>query len=68
MRSFGASLIHASRARLALAGLRNAEVEDEIAVTLGRDLPLRDAPYGPDDLRVAIAAVHLVECPIQRIP
>jgi 2-keto-4-pentenoate hydratase len=54
----GAALIHASPARLALSALPAAEVEAEIAVTLAHDLPPRAAPYGPDDLRAAIASVH----------
>ncbi|WP_431284589.1 2-keto-4-pentenoate hydratase [Humitalea sp. 24SJ18S-53] len=55
----GAALIHASPARLASGALPGAEIEGEVAVTLGRDLPPRATPYGPDDLGAAIASVHL---------
>ena len=51
-------LIERSPARLAMSSLPRAEVEGEIAVTLGRDLPPRDEPYGPEDLRAAIASAH----------
>jgi 2-keto-4-pentenoate hydratase len=54
----GAALIHPSPARLALGTLPRAEVEAEIAVTLGQDLPPRDTPYGREDMRAAIASVH----------
>ncbi|UFN48266.1 fumarylacetoacetate hydrolase family protein [Roseomonas sp. OT10] len=52
----GAELIHASPARF--AAMPGAEIEVEIAVTLGRDLPPRETPYAADDLREAIATLH----------
>jgi len=33
-------------------------VEAEICIRLAHDLPPRDAPYTPDDLRAAIASAH----------
>lgn len=54
----GAALIHASPARLSLAILPGAEVEAEIAVTLGHDLPPRATPYEAEEMRAAIASVH----------
>ena len=33
-------------------------LEPEFALRLGHDLPMREAPYGLDDIRTAVASVH----------
>lgn len=52
------SAIHVSPAKLASAEVPGAEIEVEIAIRFGRDLPPRDAPYVRQDIVDAIASVH----------
>jgi 2-keto-4-pentenoate hydratase len=51
-----ASHLHASPA--CITGIAAPEVEVEIAVRLGRDLPAREAAYEADEMRAAVAALH----------
>jgi 2-keto-4-pentenoate hydratase len=50
-------LILRSPAELAAASFHSLALECEFAFRLGRDLPVRDAPYGRDELMGAVAAV-----------
>jgi 2-keto-4-pentenoate hydratase len=38
--------------------LKPAGIECEVIVRVGRDLPLRDAPYSPDEAMAAVETVH----------
>ena len=53
---FKRRILH-SPARLRLADYMNVVVEFELAVALGRDLPKNSAPYTPETLSPAVAAV-----------
>jgi 2-keto-4-pentenoate hydratase len=54
-----ARYVHDSPADLPSEEMPDAEAEVEIAVRLARSLPPRGTPYGPDDIRAAIASAHL---------
>jgi 2-keto-4-pentenoate hydratase len=53
-----ASLIHASPARFVYDTASAPEVEVEIAIRLGRDLPPRGTAYEADEMRAAIVSLH----------
>lgn len=53
-----ASLIHASPARFVYDTMSAPEVEVEVAIRLGRDLPPRGAAYEADEMRAAIGSLH----------
>jgi 2-keto-4-pentenoate hydratase len=53
-----AALIHASPAAFTLSEMPDTEIEVEIAVKLGRDLPARETSYEAADVRMAIATLH----------
>lgn len=52
-----APLITRSPAELAAGSFHSLALECEFAFRLGRDLPVRDTPYGRDELLAAIAAL-----------
>lgn len=54
-----ASVVFGDKASLELSLLADPGIEAEIAVTLNRDLPLREADYGTEDVRAAIGSLHL---------
>jgi 2-keto-4-pentenoate hydratase len=60
-----ASQLHEDGAEVARSDHVRLGIETEIAVRLGRDLPPRAAPYGPEDVAPAIsevmAAIELVD-------
>lgn len=49
--------IHASPAKISLAGFMSLMIECELAVRVARDLPGRATPYSREDVRAAIAEV-----------
>lgn len=53
-----AGVLHESPARLPAAGFAFALAEPEFALTLGHDLPPEAAPFDPDTVAEAVAAVH----------
>ena len=55
MPAFG---LHTSPAVLKGADFTSREIESEIAFVLGRDLPVRDAPYSEADIDAALASCH----------
>ncbi|UUX48525.1 fumarylacetoacetate hydrolase family protein [Nisaea acidiphila] len=55
-----AAKLYPSGQVLASAEHRNFGVEAEIAFRLGRDLPTRDAPYTPEELRDAVSSLIVV--------
>lgn len=54
-----ASTVFADKALLDAESYPAPGIEAEIAVTLSRDLPMRETPYGMADISAAIGSVHL---------
>jgi 2-keto-4-pentenoate hydratase len=53
------SVVFGDNVSLDLSRFADPGIEAEIAVTLNRDLPLRGADYGVDDMRGAVGSLHL---------
>lgn len=53
------SVVFGDKAALELSRFADPGIEAEIAVTLNRDLPLRYADYGADDVREAVGSLHV---------
>lgn len=51
--------IYADKAALKLVDFLGLAIEVEVAVTIGRDLPAKAGGYTPDELRVALASIHV---------
>lgn len=52
--------IHATGAKLQKAGYRGLEIEVEVAVTIGTDMPAKAGGYSPADLKAAVKSLHVV--------
>lgn len=58
--SLPASLIREGPVELAFSRFAYPTLEAEVAFKLGKDLPARERPYSPAEVREAVAAVHTV--------
>ncbi|KFC71802.1 2-keto-4-pentenoate hydratase [Devosia sp. LC5] len=51
--------VYQSGAVLKTADLPGIGIEVEVAVTIGQDLPGKPGGYGPDDIKAALASIHI---------